>query len=95
MLSDHARGVLERTREILGLHGWGKYFFRNPTTGCMCVTGALRAAGGQQHDEAYRALLRAAEATTGRSYWWLSVWNDEPSRTMWDVVSLIDRVLAP
>ena len=92
---ERARGDAARAAAVIRMNGWCQELYETPD-GRVCVEGALfRSYGGfltsagQLRD--YRRVVREALGDPDAS---LFRWNDDPARTVDDVLEALDRAAA-
>ena len=86
-----ALALLIEARRLIAVEGWVQGDYWNRDKDAYCARGALMAVSHCQYPEEEVDAWRALEALAGGH---LTCWNDEPGRTVEDVLALYDRAIA-
>lgn len=91
--------VLVKAKNLIESRGWTQNWFSN-SAGCLCVLGAIRAAvidrpfancsiaDGFLIEDATAVVVNVTQCPT------LAEWNDEPDRTVFQVLQAFDLAIA-
>ncbi|MFE7797029.1 hypothetical protein [Nocardia sp. NPDC057440] len=85
--------VLKSAKALLVLDGWTQGSYLNDE-GRMCANGALYWVEGHYYSGSGKHLIETVREITNDQYIGVESWNDQPGRTVEEVLDMYDKTIA-